>query len=98
MIATGQSPQRFRDRAREIELEAAIGRFWNFIRSRLGRLMTDDEAEQVMQKLAQKIADDMLTTLCANGAFRSPRPTALRLNSLGAFEVIEVTEGTQHGS
>lgn len=30
---TEQQPQRFRDRAREIELEAALRRFWEFTRA-----------------------------------------------------------------
>ena len=42
-----EPPQRYRDREREIELQAAVERFWNFCRSKvpLDSLKDEDQDE-----------------------------------------------------
>lgn len=52
--------------------------------------MTDEECEAVLQRLAQKMADDAMEILCGGTAFKKPRPTALRLTPSGGFEVVEL--------
>ena len=62
---TIKEPQRFRDREREIELEAALRRFWEFTRSDVSLdTLTDDMQDEcwaldaVGKKLAAKFAKE----------------------------------------
>lgn len=54
--------------------------------------MTDEDSERILQQLAQKMTDDMMHVLCGSGAFKSPRPTALRLTPWGEIEVVELLD------
>lgn len=49
-----------------------------------------EESEKIMQQLAQRMADDMMAALCGANAFQ--KPTALRVNSFGAFEVVDLDD------
>lgn len=50
------------------------------------------DAQALHDRLAKKMADEMMTALCGANAFKSPRPTALRLKASGGFEVVEMYE------
>lgn len=54
--------------------------------------MTDDERERILQHMAKKMADDMMSALVGAGAFNKPQPTALRLTASGGFEVVELRD------
>lgn len=54
--------------------------------------MTDDESERLLERAAKLMADNMMTALIGSGAFTSPRPTAIRLTSWGAFEVVDIAD------
>lgn len=54
--------------------------------------MTEEEGERILQRMAQKMADEAMSVLCGNGAFNKPRPTALRLTPSGGFEVVELRD------
>jgi hypothetical protein len=48
--------------------------------------------EDILQMMAKKMADDMMSVLCGSGAFSKPQPTALRLTPSGRFEVVELRD------
>lgn len=52
--------------------------------------MTDEEAERILQRVAEKMSEDILATMYRGGTFASPRPTALRIKPAGTFEVVEI--------
>lgn len=54
--------------------------------------MTDEEREQIMQQLAAKMTDDMMSVLLGSGAFTKPHATALRVTPSGNFEVVELRD------
>lgn len=54
--------------------------------------MTEEEIESLLRQTAKKMADDIVSTLCGNGALHSPRPTALRLTPSGKFETVELLD------
>jgi ribosomal protein S27AE len=54
--------------------------------------MTDEECERILQQVAKKMTDDMMSALYGSGAFKSPRPTAVRLTPSGAIEVVELQD------
>lgn len=58
----------------------------------MGNHMTDEEVDRIMRRLAKKMADDMMSALYGSGAFKSPRPTALRLTPSGRIEVVELAD------
>src|SRR4051812_2263160 len=49
-----------------------------------------EAAEEILREVSKKMADDAMAVLCGANAFKSPRPTALRLNASGGFEVVEI--------
>lgn len=54
--------------------------------------MDEEECERILQRAAQKIADEAMELLCGAGAFKKPQPTALRLTPSGGIEVVELRE------
>jgi hypothetical protein len=54
--------------------------------------MAQESAEDILQRIAKRMADDMWNVLCGSSAFKSPRPTALRLTASGGFEVVEIDD------
>lgn len=54
--------------------------------------MGEEESERILQRMAQKMADDAMAVLCGSGAFHKPQPTALRLTPSGGFEVVEIRD------
>lgn len=54
--------------------------------------MNEEECERILQKMAQKMADDAMSVLCGSGAFTKPQPTALRLTPSGGLEVVELRD------
>lgn len=54
--------------------------------------MDEKEAERLLQRMAQKMADDAMSVLCGSGAFSKPHPTALRLTPSGGFETVELRD------
>jgi hypothetical protein len=55
-------------------------------------MTADEEGERILHQLAKKMADEAMAILCGSGAFKSPRPTALRLTPGGALEVVEIDD------
>lgn len=55
--------------------------------------MTEEESERILQRMAQKMADDAMSILCGSGAINKPQPTALWLTPSGRLEVVELHNG-----
>lgn len=53
---------------------------------------SDEECERVLQKVAERMEDEMMAALCGANAFKAPRPTALRVTPGGSFEVVEMRD------
>lgn len=54
--------------------------------------MTEEDRERILQQMARKMADDVMSVLCGGGAFNKPQPTALRMTPSGGFEVVELRD------